>query len=195
MHPQGTGVVTSVPSDSPDDYATTEELRKKAEYYKVDPKWVDFTPVPVLKTVKYGELTAVEVCKELKVQSPKDAKALADAKEIAYKEGFYGGTMIIGDFKGESVQEAKPKVRAQLIERGLAVAYAEPENLVVSRSADECVVALMDQWYLDYGEATWRAQTEKCVVSLDSRLFVALTTCISPLQTFGEDGHLDGRNP
>jgi leucyl-tRNA synthetase len=184
-----------VPSDSPDDYATTEELRKKAEYYKVDPKWLDFTPVPVIKTAKYGELTAVEVCKELKIQSSKDAKALADAKEIAYREGFYGGTMIIGDFKGESVQEAKPKVRAQLIERGLAVAYAEPENLVVSRSADECVVALMDQWYLDYGEPAWRAQTEKCVVSLDSRVFVALTVRFPPLQTLGEDGHLDSGDP
>lgn len=139
----------------------------------MDPKWLNFTPVPVIKTAKYGELTAVEVCKELKIQSPKDAKGLADAKEIAYKEGFYGGTMIIGDFKGESVQEAKPKVRAQLIERGLAVAYAEPENLVVSRSADECVVALMDQWYLDYGEPTWRAQAEKCVISLDLRVFMA----------------------
>ncbi|KAF8130297.1 hypothetical protein EV363DRAFT_1335768 [Boletus edulis] len=165
---KGTGVVTSVPSDSPDDYATTEELRKKAEYYKVDPKWLDFTPVPVIKTAKYGELTAVEVCKELKIQSPKDAKALADAKEIAYKEGFYGGTMVIGDFKGEPVQEAKPKVRAQLIERGLAVAYAEPENLVVSRSADECVVALMDQWYLDYGESVWRAQTEGHLARMDT---------------------------
>ncbi|KAN0080063.1 hypothetical protein V8E55_009629 [Tylopilus felleus] len=165
---KGTGVVTSVPSDSPDDYMTTEELRKKAEYYKVDPKWLDFVPVPVLRTAKYGELTAVEVCKELKIQSPKDAKALADAKEIAYKEGFYSGTMIIGDFKGESVQEAKPKVRAQLIESGLAVAYAEPENLVVSRSADECVVALMDQWYLDYGEPSWRAQAERHLAKMNT---------------------------
>ncbi|KAG9311057.1 hypothetical protein JVU11DRAFT_8960 [Chiua virens] len=165
---KGTGVVTSVPSDSPDDYMTTEDLRKKAEYYKVDPKWLDFEPVPVLKTVKYGEFTAVEVCKELKIQSSKDVKVLADAKEIAYKEGFYSGTMIIGDFKGESVQDAKPKVRAQLIEKGLAVPYAEPENLVVSRSADECVVALMDQWYMDYGEPVWRAQTEKLLARMNT---------------------------
>ncbi|KAG8215233.1 hypothetical protein J3R82DRAFT_8779 [Butyriboletus roseoflavus] len=147
---KGTGVVTSVPSDSPDDYATTEELRKKAEYYKVDPQWLDFTPVPVIKTTKYGDLTAVEVCKDLKIQSPKDANALADAKEIAYKEGFYGGTMIIADRKG------------------LAVAYAEPESLVVSRSADECVVALMDQWYIDYGEPSWRAQTERLLARMDT---------------------------
>ena len=69
--------------------------------------------------------------------------------------------MVIGDFKGESVQDAKPKVRAQMVEAGLAFAYCEPEGLVISRSADECVVALVDQWYLDYGEPSWKAQAEK----------------------------------
>lgn len=149
-----------MPSDSPDDYITTLDLRKKAEFYKIDPKWVDFEPISVLRTEKYGDLTAAAVCKELKVQSQKDIKQLTDAKEIAYKEGFYNGTMTIGDFKGESVQAAKPKVREQLIQMGSAFPYAEPESLVISRSADECVVALMDQWYLDYGEPAWRAQAE-----------------------------------
>lgn len=105
-------------------------------------------------------MTAAAIVKELKIQSQKDTKQLAEAKEIAYKEGFYNGTMLVGEFKGESVQDAKPKVRESMITAGLAFAYAEPEGLVMSRSADECVVALMDQWYLDYGEEKWRAQTE-----------------------------------
>ncbi len=29
---------------------------------------------------------------------------------------------------------------------------SEPEKKVMSRSGDECVVALTDQWYLVYGE-------------------------------------------
>ncbi|KAL4077451.1 hypothetical protein J3A83DRAFT_4213723 [Scleroderma citrinum] len=165
---KGTGVVTSVPSDSPDDYTTTCDLRKKAEFYKVDPKWLNFEPISVLRTEKYGDLTAVAICKELKIQSQKDIKQLTEAKEIAYKEGFYNGIMTIGDFKGESVQDAKPKVRAQLIQMGLAFAYAEPESLVISRSADECVVALMDQWYLDYGEPVWRAQAEKLLAGMNT---------------------------
>jgi len=48
--------------------------------------------------------------------------------------------MKFGDFKGEKVEVAKPKVRQQLIDAGLAFAYAEPENKVVSRSGDECSV-------------------------------------------------------
>ena len=160
---KGTGVVTSVPSDSPDDYATLMDLRKKAEYYKIDPSWVAIDPVPVISTPTYGEMTAPALIKKLKINSPKDAKPLAEAKEIAYKEGFYNGTMLVGEFKGEPVQEAKNKVRESMIAQSLAIAYAEPEGLVISRSADECVVALMDQWYLDYGEPSWKAQAEKCV--------------------------------
>jgi len=55
-----------------------------------------------------------------------------------------------------------------MIEKGEAFAYAEPEGFVLSRSADECVVALMDQWYLDYGEASWRATTEKLVAKMNT---------------------------
>jgi leucyl-tRNA synthetase len=75
----------------------------------------------------------------------------AEAKEkVAHKEDFYNRTMLVGDFKGESVQDAKPKVRDAMIKAGLAFAYAEPESLVITRSNDECVVAPMDQWYLVY---------------------------------------------
>ncbi|KAF8153999.1 hypothetical protein B0H34DRAFT_662062 [Crassisporium funariophilum] len=157
---KGTGVVTSVPSDSPDDFQTLTDLRKKPEFYKIDPSWAAIDPVPVISTPTYGDMIAPALVKQLKIQSQKDTKQLAEAKEIAYKEGFYNGTMLIGEFKGQSVQDAKPKVREAMIGAGLAFAYAEPEGLVISRSADECVVALMDQWYLDYGEAAWRAQTE-----------------------------------
>ncbi|KAI0920465.1 hypothetical protein AcV5_010190 [Taiwanofungus camphoratus] len=165
---KGTGVVTSVPSDSPDDFATLMDLRKKPERYNIDSSWVAIDPVPVISSPTYGDMIAPAVVKQLKIQSQKDTKQLAEAKEIAYKDGFYQGTMIIGEFKGESVQDAKPKVRARMIEKGLAFAYAEPEGLVVSRSSDECVVALMDQWYLDYGEPSWRAQAEKLVAKMET---------------------------
>lgn len=158
---QGTGVVTSVPSDSPDDFQALLDLRKKPEFYHIEASWVSIDPVPVISTPTYGDLTAPVLIKQLKIQSQKDTKQLAEAKEIAYKEGFYNGTMLVGDFKGDGVQDAKGKVRAAMIGEGLAFAYAEPEGLVVSRSADECVVALMDQWYLDYGEPSWKATAEK----------------------------------
>ncbi|KAJ7026734.1 hypothetical protein C8F04DRAFT_104879 [Mycena alexandri] len=164
---KGTGVVTSVPSDSPDDCATLTDLVKKPAFYGIEAAWAAIAPVPVISTPDYGDLIAPALIKSMKIQSQKDVKQLAEAKEIAYKEGFYNGTMLVGEFKGMKVEEAKPRVRERMIEAGLAMAYAEPEGLVISRSTDECVVALMDQWYLDYGEAGWRAETERLVKGME----------------------------
>lgn len=137
------------------------DLRKKPEYYGIDPLWCALDPVAVLKTPTYGDMTAPKLVEQMKIQSQKDTKQLAEAKEIAYKEGFYTGVMCVGEWSGVPVQEAKPKVRQMLIEKKLGFAYGEPEGLVTSRSGDECIVALMDQWYLDYGEASWRADAER----------------------------------
>jgi len=46
--------------------------------------------------------------------------------------------------------------------------HAEPEKEVMSRSGDECVVALTDQWYLDYGEPAWKEQTLECLNEIDT---------------------------
>lgn len=58
------------------------------------------------------------------------------------------------------VSEAKPAIRGELVEAGQAIMYSEPERPVTSRSGDDCVVALTDQWYLTYGEADWEAATQ-----------------------------------
>ncbi|PNS15708.1 leucine-tRNA ligase [Sphaceloma murrayae] len=150
---KGTGVVTCVPSDSPDDYATIMDLTKKAEYYGIKKEWADVEITPLIETPSYGNLTAKFLVEKMKINSPKDAKQLAEAKDLAYKEGFYKGTMVYGDFKGKSVEEAKPLVRQQMIDSGDAFNYAEPDGVVISRSADECVAGHLDQWYLNYGKA------------------------------------------
>lgn len=165
---KGTGVVTSVPSDSPDDYMTTNDLYKKADYYGIEKEWAANKPIPIISTPNYGDLCAPKVCEQMKIQSPKDADLLAKAKEAVYKEGFYSGTMLIGEYKGEKVEKAKPLVRRDMIDAGLAFIYNEPEDLIMSRSGDECVIALCDQWYIDYGEADWRQKTEKCLSQMNT---------------------------
>jgi leucyl-tRNA synthetase len=166
---KGTGVVTSVPSDSPDDYATVIDLAKKADYYKIKKEWAELEILPIIKTPTYGDLTAPFLVKKLKIASPKDTKQLEEAKELAYKEGFYQGIMVIGDFKGERVETAKPKVRQQLFDAQEGFVYSEPEKKVVSRSGDDCCVALMDQWYIDYGEESWRKEALKYVANGDGK--------------------------
>ncbi|EGW34458.1 uncharacterized protein SPAPADRAFT_59883 [Spathaspora passalidarum NRRL Y-27907] len=165
---KGTGVVTCVPSDSPDDFVTTRDLANKPEYYKIEKDWVKTDIVPIVQTEKYGDKCAEFLVNELKIQSPKDAVQLAQAKELAYKEGFYNGTMIIGKYAGEKVEAAKPKVKADLIASGEAFVYNEPEGPVMSRSGDDCVVSLEDQWYIDYGEDVWMGQALECLKDMET---------------------------
>jgi len=170
---KGTGVVTCVPSDSPDDYATVMDLTKKAEYYKIKKEWVDVEILPVIETPSYGNLTAKFLVEKMKINSPKDVKQLAEAKDLAYKEGFYKGKMIYGDFAGKSVEEAKPLVRQQLIDANDAFAYAEPDGEVTSRSGDDCVAGHLDQWFMNYGipeksgDETWQPAVLKHVQNED----------------------------
>ena len=170
---KGTGVVTSVPSDSPDDFATMRDLVKKPDYYGIKKEWADLEILPIVK-IKTDEphnniIAKYLVEEKYKIQSPKDANALAKAKDDAYKDGFYKGEMLIGDFKGEAVEVAKPKVRNALIESGEAFAYAEPAGKVVSRSGDDCVVAHLGQWFLNYGDqdTEWRDTVHQYLLSPD----------------------------
>uniref|UniRef100_A0A673V2P3 Leucine--tRNA ligase, cytoplasmic n=1 Tax=Suricata suricatta TaxID=37032 RepID=A0A673V2P3_SURSU len=143
---KGTGVVTSVPSDSPDDFAALRDLKKKqalrAKYGIRDDTVLPFEPIPVIEIPDFGNLSAVTICDELKIQSQNDREKLAEAKEKLYLKGFYDG--------------------------GDAFIYMEPEKQVISRSSDECVVALCDQWYLDYGEESWRKRTSQCLKDLET---------------------------
>lgn len=138
------------------------------EYYGIQKEWVETDIIPIIQTPT-SNLLAPELVKKLKIASPKDVNQLKEAKELAYKEGFYQGTMLVGDFKDEKVADAKPKVRKQLIDAGLAFEYAEPEGKVVSRSGDECTVALMEQYYIDYGEDSWRAEVVSHVENKDGK--------------------------
>ena len=165
---KGTGVVTSVPSDSPDDFANLTDLKKKTDFYKIKEEWVKpFDPIPIIETASLGNMAAVRVCEEMKINSPKDRRQLDEAKEKVYKEGFYSGKMIVGKYAGKSVQEAKPLIRQEMIDAGQGCVYWEPENLVMSRSGDECVVCLTDQWYLNYGEEEWRKEAKKCLDKME----------------------------
>jgi len=156
---KGTGVVTSVPSDAPDDYAALRDLQTKAplrEKFGLTEAMVTFPVVEIIEIPGFGRQSAVAVCDQLKIRSQNDTELLKQAKELVYVKGFYEGVMLLGSQAGKKVCDAKPAVRGELIAAGHAVPYWEPESLVMSRSGDECVVADIDQWYLKYGEEEWK---------------------------------------
>ena len=168
---KGTGIVTSVPADSPDDYVCLRDWKTRSNWrdmYGVKTEWVEpFEVVPVIQIVNdpmagdLGQASAVFCCEEMfTIDSHKNKDKLEEAKKICYMKGFYNGVMVKGEFEGKPVQEAKKLVRDRLLQLGLASIYYEPESSVTSRSGDECVVALADQWYITYGEPNWLAAVE-----------------------------------
>ncbi|KAJ8607162.1 hypothetical protein CTAYLR_007327 [Chrysophaeum taylorii] len=169
---KGTGVVTSVPSDAPDDWIALHELKEQPElrdkYGLSEDTVAKFDVVPVLRieTEEWvSDVSAAYWCEKLEITSSKDADKLKKAKDITYLHGFSKGVMLVGKYAGTKVSEAKVLVRNDLLASGDAVLYLEPEELVVSRSGDECIVAHTDQWYLKYGETKWRESVEAHVDS------------------------------
>ncbi|KAJ9600790.1 hypothetical protein L9F63_001070, partial [Diploptera punctata] len=76
--------------------------------------------------------------------------------------------MVVGEYKGKKVQDVKKALQKQLIDKKEAVIYYEPEKQIISRSGDECVVALCNQWYLDYGEEKWKADAVKALNNMNT---------------------------
>jgi len=66
--------------------------------------------------------------------------------------------IIEGECKGKKVEEAKPIIKQQMIAAGEAVLYYEPESEVISKTEDNCICALCDQWLMNYGEEEWKNQ-------------------------------------
>ena len=156
---KGTGIVTSVPSDSPDDYAALTDLQKKPafrEKYGITEEMVNFEIVPIIDIPGIGDKAAVTLFEQLGIKSQNDRDLLDKAKDLAYTKGFSHGVMIVGACAGQKVSVAKNLIRKELIDLNLAVVYYEPEGEVVSRSGESCVVALCDQWFLAYDDENWR---------------------------------------
>ena len=159
---KGTGVVTSVPSDSPDDFAALNDLKNKKplrEKYGIkDDMVLPYEPVsivgllqlsiafqgaplmlswvlqvPIIDIPGIGTLSAPSVCATLKVTSQNDTEKLREAKEMIYLKAFYEGIMVVGPYSGKKVQDIKKDIQRALVDNGEAVIYMEPEKEVISR--------------------------------------------------------------
>ena len=84
----GTGIVTSVPSDSPDDYAALRDLKTKQalrmKYGIKDEMVMPYEPLPIIDIPTIGTCAGKIACDMFKVASQNDSEKLAKAKELVY---------------------------------------------------------------------------------------------------------------
>lgn len=158
----GTGVVYSVPSHAPYDYAALLELGTNEELaarYGIDRERVRrIEPISIIETKGLPDHPAVELVREKGITSQKDER-LAELTREVYAREFYEGVMkpSCGEFAGLPVARARDAVKERLISEGLGdILYDLPEK-VVCRSGDECIVKIVhDQWFLNYSDEGWK---------------------------------------
>lgn len=152
----GTGLVTSVPSDSPDDWISLRALQNdEATLRKFDLNVEEvkaIKPIAIIEMKGWSSLPAVEVTERMGILAPGDPK-LEEAKKLVYKDGFHTGRMneTSGEYAGLSVMDAKERMKQAMLATGEAAAMYDLSETVICRCGEPVVIKKVnDQWFIDY---------------------------------------------
>lgn len=170
---RGTGIVTSVPSDAPDDFVALRDLQQDEgalAKYRLDPERVrSIKPVSIIRTPGWGPFPGVEVVERMGIRTQRDREKLERAKAEVYKAGFYRGVLNenCGPFSGVRVEVAKDEIRAELLATNRADRMYEPSGEVVCRCLTRAIVKVVeDQWFLAYEDPAWKAKVHEALASM-----------------------------
>ncbi|MHC1580174.1 MAG: leucine--tRNA ligase [Methanopyraceae archaeon] len=168
----GTGVVYSVPAHAPADAAALEDLREDPsvlEEFGVDPSVVEgLEPVQVIEVEGYGRFPAYDALEEHGIESQTDPE-LEKATQEVYRAELHKGVMVVDEFEGVPVREAREEIKSRLIESGDAdVMYDFSEKPVICRCGTECVVKILkDQWFLRYSDPGWKERARELLERME----------------------------
>ena len=171
---KGTGIVTSVPSDAPDDWMGIHDLQNDPEEcrkFGLDPEAIQkIEPIPIIESSEWGTNSAVKLCQSMGVRNQFERGKLEQAKREIYKHGFYSGVLTdeCGEFSGKSVEWVKDEVKAMLIKDGEADIMYEPSGEVICRCLTKCLVKIVDnQWFISYSDAEWKRKVHDAVNGME----------------------------
>ncbi|HEU04912.1 MAG TPA: leucine--tRNA ligase, partial [Nitrosopumilus sp.] len=159
----GTGLVMSVPAHAPFDYQALVDFKKDQP---LGSELQLIKPISIIETEGYGEIPAKEAVEKLGVKDQNDPK-LEQATEEIYGKEFYGGVLKQNteQFAGKKVSEAKDSIKEWLAKEKYSDILLELTNTPVRcRCGAECVVKILtNQWFLNYGDKTWKEKAIKCL--------------------------------
>src|SRR5256885_8057794 len=88
---RGTGIVTSVPSDAPDDYVALRDLQQddvQLAKYGLDAERVrGIKPIPIIRTPGWGPLPGVEAVERLGIRNQGDRGKVEQGQAAVYNSG------------------------------------------------------------------------------------------------------------
>lgn len=170
---KGTGIVTSVPSDAPDDWIGLQNLqenKEECEKFGLDyEKIKSIKPIAIIDSEDLGNMAAVKICKDMSIKNQHERKKLEEAKKIVYKKGFYAGKMNKNckKYAGMPVTKAKDLVKDEIVGKGQAAIFYELTGKIVCRCLEESIVKIVsDQWFVKYSDPLWKKQCHKALDKL-----------------------------
>lgn len=169
----GSGLVTSVPSDAPDDWISLDALKKDADItskYGLSKELVEsIVPISIISIEGYSDFPAKDMIERLGITEPGDPR-LDEAKKQVYKDGYHMGRMkdICGPFAGMRVEEAKDKMKQAMLDSGEAEKFFDLTEEVICRCGLPVrVKRIDDQWFINYGNESLTERTSKHCYDMD----------------------------
>ncbi|MFW9855344.1 MAG: leucine--tRNA ligase [Candidatus Thorarchaeota archaeon] len=159
----GAGVVMSVPAHAPVDWVALKNLKENAEElereYGISKQDIlSIHPISLISIDGYGEFPAGEIIERMGISDQNDPQVEKATKEI-YRVEFHTGICkeITGKYGGRMVKELKDELIDDFKQQGIATVLYEPAEEVVCRCGTRNhVKVLSEQWFLDYGNPSWK---------------------------------------
>nr|5FOD_A Chain A, Leucyl-trna Synthetase [Plasmodium falciparum 3D7]5FOD_B Chain B, Leucyl-trna Synthetase [Plasmodium falciparum 3D7] len=123
-----TGIVPCVSSDSTDDYACLEDIRKKKNYYcekyNLKEEQLKNNSESCIELPEIGNNTGKYYYEKEKVSSYKDVK-LQKIKEVLYKKQYFEGIMTVDPYKGMKTFNCRKLAKQNIIRNLDGFLYSE----------------------------------------------------------------------
>ena len=154
----GSGIVTSVPSDSPYDWIALKELKDNdglLDKYGLKDMIRDVEPIEIIESEGLGKNPAESIINEMGIISQSEEEKLEEATQKIYRAGFHKGKMldICGEYAGMPVQDAKDRIKNDMLDSGEADMFYDLSEEVICRCGTEVVIGkIPDQWFIRYSD-------------------------------------------
>jgi leucyl-tRNA synthetase len=164
----GTGIVMSVPAHAPADAAALGDLPEALRSKIGTPRVLIEIPAGSSLAGSEVELLAGHGTPAERALRAVGARGLAErgkvdaATERLYRLEYVRGRMSIPELEGILVRDARDRVAADLVATGSSFPLREFSKPVICRNGHAVMIRRVpDQWFLHYGDAAWKAETQQ----------------------------------